>query len=323
MPSSASERAVQDLPEPLRSRVVRGVPLAPLTTLQVGGPAEFYLTVQTDDELAEAVALAQHHDIPWFVLGGGSNVCVADAGIRGLVIHNRAQNISFNETVRVSSGHNLIRLFLRTMCQGLGGLEFAVGIPGTVGGALVSNAGAYRRSIGPLVRSLIVVEAGELRRVPAAWMDFGYRDSRLRRSASHTDCLVAVELELRPRPKGEILQEARQYQHNRIHRQPWQPSAGSFFKNVYDHDLAERITGLPSELREAGVVPAGYLSAACGCKGLRIGGAEVSVRHANFIVNRGGASASDVRAVADLVKQRVAGRFGVLLEEEVLYVGAW
>jgi len=319
----AIEDALGRLPPELRSRIVREAPLAPFTSLQVGGPAEALLTVCREDELAEAVLAACSAGVPWFVLGGGTNLCVSDAGVRGLVIRNRAREATFGETTRVATGHSLMRLFVEAASRGLGGLEFAVGIPGTVGGALVSNAGAYRHSIAPLVRSLTVVEAGSVRTVDASWMQFGYRDSRLRRSADATECLISVELALTPRPVAEIQDEAREYQRNRIQRQPWQPSAGSFFKNVYDADLAQRVEGLPDDLRAAGVIPAGYLSAACGCKGLRVGGAEVSPKHGNFIVNVGGATPQDVRTLAEMVKRRVADRFGITLQEEVIYVGSW
>lgn len=311
------------LPETLQSRLRFGVPLAPLTTLRVGGPADVVFVARSEWELATAVRAAQLIGVTWFVIGGGSNLCVSDAGIRGLVIVNRAAELRLGTPVHVASGHSLMRLVVRTAAAGLGGLEFAVGIPGSVGGALVSNAGAYRKSIGSLVDSLVVAEDGDLRYVSPSWMSFGYRDSRLRQEGFPRASIISVDLHLRPRPSHDIVAEAREYQRNRIHRQPWGASAGSFFKNVYDADLAARVDGLPAELREAGVVPAGYLSAACGCRGLRHGGAEVSPRHGNFIVNRGNATASDIRCLAETVKRRVRETFGVTLEEEVLYVGEW
>lgn len=311
------------LPEALRSRLRCNVALATYTSLLVGGPADVLLTVRSAEELAEAVCAAQRTGMPWFLLGGGSNLCIADAGIRGLVIHNRAAELTKDGVWRVATGHDLRALFLRAAADGFGGLEFAVGIPGTVGGALVSNAGAYRRSIEPLVRRLCVASEGETRVVDASWMEFSYRDSRLRRRGLPRECVVWVELALEPRPRHEILEEAREYQRNRIHRQPWHPSAGSFFKNVYDAGLAAEVPGLPEPLREAGIVPAGYLSSAAGCCGLRVGGAEVSPRHGNFITNRYGATAEEIRELAETVKRRVYERFGVRLEEEVLYAGQW
>lgn len=307
----------------LRDRVRFEAPLADYTTLRVGGPAEAFLRVRTSEELTEVVLACRRSNIPWFLLGGGSNLCVSDRGVPGLVIHNRNEDLIMGEPIRVGTGHSLAGLFRRSVSHGLVGLEFAVGIPGTIGGALVSNAGAYRRSIAPLVRSLEIIDGQGLRSVGPEWMEFGYRDSRLRRSGSTGECLVSVELDLVPGDREGALAEARGYQRNRIFRQPWAPSAGSFFKNVYDVELARRIPGLPKDLREAGVVPAGYLSAECGCKGMVRGGCAVSPRHGNFIVNLGSGTAADVRALADEVRRRVHLQFGVMLEEEVLYVGEW
>jgi len=318
--------------EALASRVRSEVTLAGLTSLGVGGPARAYLRVETERELADAASAAQRTGAPHFVLAGGSNLCISDRGIPGLVIHNCAADCRLGPTTRAASGHSLMALVLKTATAGLSGLEFAVGIPGSVGGALVSNAGAYRRSIAPLIAELTIASEGHVRSVRPEWMEFGYRDSRLRRSVGVPQaerleappaCLVAADLRLEPRPRGEVLNEARAYQANRIHRQPWARSAGSFFKNVYDSGLACRVAGLPEELRAAGVVPAGFLSEACGCRGLRFGGAQVSARHGNFVVNTGSATASEVRRLAEEVKRRVREAFGVELEEEVIYAGDW
>jgi UDP-N-acetylmuramate dehydrogenase len=154
-------------------------------------------------------------------------------------------------------------------------------------------------------------------------MEFAYRDSRLRRADAKPAALLNVSLILTPASKTRIRLRAKDFQLQRIRKQPWEASAGSFFKNVTDRELAERLPNLPGPMRQAGVVPAAYLSEACGCKGLTIGGASISPRHANFIVNRGAASAADIRALAETLKARVRETFGVNLEEEVLYVGAW
>jgi UDP-N-acetylmuramate dehydrogenase len=154
-------------------------------------------------------------------------------------------------------------------------------------------------------------------------MDFSYRDSVLRRSDETRAVLLQVEMKL---PFGEpkkIYDEAREYQRQRIGKQPPSPSAGSFFKNVNSHDLAESLAGLPMPLRAAGVVPAGYLIEAAGLKGYRHGGAEMGKRHANFVLNTANASASDIFHLAQHVKRVVFGQFGVELEEEVLYLGDW
>lgn len=307
----------------IRAAMRRQEPLRCYTTLRVGGPADYFYNATDADALAEIAALAQSFDLPHFILGEGSNVCVSDAGVRGLVLRNACQQAQIGPLTRVDAGYNFMRLFVKTMEAGLSGLEFAVGIPGTVGGALVSNAGAYRANICDLVVEVEAVEGGVRKRVSPEWMEFSYRDSRLRRSVSRPATLIGVTLRLTPAPKAQIRLKACDIQVQRIRKQPWLPSAGSFFKNVYDRALAESLPNLPEPMKQAGVVPTAYLSEACGCKGLTIGGAAISPKHANFIVNLGCATAADIRQVAETVKARVWERFGVRLEEEVLYIGEW
>lgn len=303
--------------------VRRDEPMRRHTTLRVGGPADYYIEAERTETLAEAACLAQRLALPYFVLGEGSNICVSDRGIRGMVLRNACRRTEIGPETYADCGCNFMRLFVKTMQAGLSGLEFAVGIPGTLGGALVSNAGAYRANICDLVQRIDLVHGGVRQCVEPEWMGFSYRDSRLRREAHGTTALVGVWLRLTPAPKREVRLKAKDFQMQRILKQPWEPSAGSFFKNVYDHALAESLPNLPASMKLAGVVPAAYLSEACGCKGFTVGGAAVSPRHANFIVNRGEATAAEIRQTAETVKARVWERFGIRLEEEVLYVGEW
>lgn len=308
-----------------QAAIGRDEPMARHTTLRVGGTADYFLAAGDTDIFAEVVVAAQRYALPYFLLGEGSNVCVSDRGVRGMVIKNACTHAEIGQITHVDCGHNFMRLFLKTLRASLSGLEFAVGIPGTVGGALVSNAGAYRANICDLVREIEVVENGERKRVAPDWMEFSYRDSRLRREGSTRSvaALVSVTLELTPSLKNPIRTKAKDFQMQRILKQPWEPSAGSFFKNVYNQLLADALPNLPDSMKRAGVVPAAYLSEACGLKGYTVGGAGISPKHANFIVNRGNATASDIRAVADEVKRRVSERFGVALEEEVMSLGDW
>lgn len=317
------EHALSKLPARIQEQVERNAPLHPYTTLRVGGVADYFVNATDLDTLATLASVAQRETLPLFLLGEGSNICISDRGVRGLVVRNACQQIELGTTTRVSTGYNLMRLFVQTMQAGLSGLEFAVGIPGTVGGALVSNAGAYRANICDLVQSLEVVEAGERREVSPDWMEFSYRDSCLRREGGKNAFVLQVTLQLTPDTKTAIRLRAKDFQYQRILKQPWEPSAGSFFKNVYDKELAESLPNLPASMKQAGVVPTAHLSEACGLKGFQIGGACVASRHANFIVNRGGATASEIRAVAEHVKRVVWERFGVTIEEEVLSVGDW
>ena len=318
---SVWHEALPALSSRTRDQIVPNEPLCRHTTLRVGGPAELFLYARDRDTLAEAAALGQKLELPILLLGEGSNVCITDSGIPGLTIRNACRGVDIGPTTLAECGCNFMRLFLLTMRSSLSGLEFAVGIPGTVGGALVSNAGAYRSNICDLVRRVEVVEAGERRWVGPEWMEFSYRDSRLRREGGRPAALLAVELELTPGNKTQIRLKAKDFQYQRILKQPWEPSAGSWFKNVLDRDLADSLPTLPKSMKEAGVVPAGYLTEGCGLKGFAIGDAMIAPRHANFIVNRGSATSAELRTVADVAKQRVHDRYGVCLEAEVMCIG--
>jgi UDP-N-acetylmuramate dehydrogenase len=317
------EEGLLSLSPALRERIQRNVSLAPYATLRVGGAADYFYSATHVDELAEIAGVAQRLHLPLFLLGEGSNICVSDRGVRGFVLRNACKNLVLGETTRVDTGYNFMRLFVESMRAGLSGLEFAVGIPGTVGGALVSNAGAYRANICDLVRSLEVVEEGERKEVAPEWMEFSYRDSCLRREGGKPAIVTQVTLQFKPDSKTGIRLRAKDFQYQRILKQPWEPSAGSFFKNYNDKAFAETLPNLPEGMKAAGVVPTAVLSEACGLKGFQIGGAAIASRHANFIINRGGATASDIRAVAEHLKKCVWERFGVRVEEEALYVGEW
>jgi UDP-N-acetylmuramate dehydrogenase len=259
------------------------------------------------------------------VLGWGSNVLPSDHGVEGLVILNRAQSITIrdNGDVEAESGCGFQELFVKTAQQGLRGLEFAVGIPGTLGGALVSNAGAYRSSISEFLTELEIVADGVRCWVTPDYMQFSYRDSILRQQPSPRVAILKARMQL---PRGEskaIYDEAREYQRQRISKQPPPASAGSFFKNVVDQDLAQSLPGLTDGMRQNGVIPAGFLIEAVGLKGYRLGGAMFGQRHANFILNVGEATATNIRELAQYGARKVHDRFGVCLEEEVLYLGKW
>ncbi len=302
----------------------RNEPMARHTTLKVGGPARWFWQASDVETLARVLEICTETSLPYLFIGHGSNLLMSDAGYDGLVIQNRCKGCTVGDETRAESGVSFGSLFLQTARAGYAGLEWAIGIPGTVGGALVSNAGAYRGNIGPLVSSVRVFSNGRDQTVGPEWMAFSYRDSRLRRSGWDGTVVLSCTLVLTERGDPDtIVAQAKEYQAQRRAKQPYAPSAGSFFKNVQSRALAESLDTLSAGMKAAGVVPAGFLSEACGLKGLRVGGAEVSEKHANFLVNAGGATASDLRALAGRVKSLVYERFGVTLEEEVLYVGDW
>jgi len=312
------------LAETLGDALRRDEPMARHTTLKVGGPARWFWAASNVETLAKLLTICARHEIPYMFIGHGSNLLMSDAGYDGLVIQNRCKGCVVGEETLAESGVSFGSLFLQTARAGFGGLEWAIGIPGTVGGALVSNAGAYRGNIGPLVKSVRVFDDGQDQTVGPEWMEFSYRDSRLRRSGVGNTVLLSCVLHLTERGDPDaILAQAKEYQAQRRAKQPFAPSAGSFFKNVVDKTLAESLPNLTPGMKASGVVPAGFLSEACGLKGLHVGGAEVSEKHANFLINAGGATASDLRTLACRVRSAVQKRFGVTLEEEVLYVGDW
>lgn len=303
----------------------KGVGLAPYTTLRAGGNAEWFARARSVDELAGLALEAEREGVKTTILGAGSNVLPSDDGVPGLTILNQSRAIGFGPdgAVVADCGCSFQELFLKSAQHGLLGLEFAVGIPGTLGGALVSNAGAYRSNVSEFLTELEVVHGGERKWVAPDFMEFSYRDSRIRRGAGEPIVLLRVRFRL-PRgvPKA-IYDEARDYQRQRISKQPPPASAGSFFKNVNDPELAARLERLPLKLRQAGVVPAGFLIQEAGLPGLRHKGAMIARRHANFIVNVGSAGAFAIRELADQAKAAVREQFGVELEEEVLYLGDW
>ncbi len=293
------------------------------TTLRVGGPADYLYKAVDREELAELVTFAQLRNLPYLLIGEGSNICVSDLGIRGLTIVNRSSQAKICTNTEVDAGFNFMRLSVQTMQMGLMGLEWAVGIPGTIGGALVSNAGAYGGNIADIVENIEIVESGIRKTVEPAWMEFSYRDSRLRRDQTRPAVLLGATLRMDQSGKPLVRLKARDIQRQRIMKQPWEPSAGSFFKNIHNKELAQSIPDLPDLMKERGVVTSAFLIDKCGCKGLRIGDAAISVRHANFVLNHANARAADIRMLVNTVRQRVMAEFGIELEEEVLYLGDW
>lgn len=309
--------------------ILHNVALFPYTMLRVGGPADTLLIARDIEALADEAIRAQQEGRSLTILGWGSNVVPSDLGVRGLVVINQTRNIKIVDrdqrgaTLVVDSGASFQDLFLFTAQNGLTGFEFAVGIPGSVGGAIVSNAGAYRSEIGKPMIDVELVADGCRRTVSPAFLQLSYRDSILRRDPPPPIVLLRATFRLEYGDSKAIYDAARDFQRQRISKQPPQSSVGSFFKNVYDQALADSLPNLPERLRAAGVVPSGYLIEHAGLAGAWEGGARLSPRHANFIVNAKGASAMDVRRLATRAKQAVLARFAVQIEEEALYLGDW
>lgn len=280
-------------------------PLAPLTTLRVGGAADRLVAVQTRAALLAALALARDAGSPWFLLGNGSDLVVADAGMRGLVIRNRARGVTVaGDAITADAGAPMALLVRTATAAGLAGLEFGTSIPGTLGGAVWANAGAHGREMRDVVAAVDVWNPGDgaTTTVAGAACAFGYRESRFKHGH---EVVISATLALARDEPTAIAERVAAHQAQRVATQPLaEQNAGSVFRNPPgDH--------------------AGRLIDAAGLKGLRIGGASVSERHANFIVTDPDARAGDVRALGDRVRDAVQALFEVQLEYEIEFVGDW
>jgi len=298
-------------PEDLRARwgaaVRANEPLAAHTTFRIGGPADFFAEVKTLDDLIELVRRARQQRVPFFVLGNGSNVLVSDLGFRGLVIENHCAQVSLqaldamHARVRVESGAVLPGLANRLARQGWAGLEWAIGVPGTIGGAIVGNAGAHGACIADNLIGVTILDAESvIRELPKTELAFAYRTSRFKRARD--EVILRAEIELERDEPDACIARMQAYVEQRRRTQPTEPSVGSIFKNP------------PGDF-------AGRLIDAAGLKGTRVGGVEVSPVHANFFVNRGGATASEVLQLIEIVRTRVRAQFGVELALEIQVVG--
>jgi len=287
----------------------RDEPLARFTTLRLGGPADLFAIAHNAFELRKLVQFARARGLAHTVLGRGSDVLIADAGIRGLVIQDRAEGLEvIGTTLFAEAGLAMARAATASQVAGLSGLEFGLAIPGTVGGAVWANAGAHESSTAAILRSARVLGAdgGEGECTPAE-LQLGYRDSRLKhgRPAEPPEVVLGATFDLEPASADQIKERLEEIKRWRQEHQPLGiPSAGSWFRNP-----------LPES--------AGALIDAAGLKGLRVGGAAVSEKHANFLVNDRRGTATDLRRLSDQVRAAVQSRTGVRLEEEVVYLGDW
>jgi UDP-N-acetylmuramate dehydrogenase len=272
--------------------------------MRVGGPADLLVTAGSAEELVQAATLARRYGIPWRVLGAGCNVLIADAGLRGLVIVNRAASLSFKDTqVLVDSGAMLAKVARACADAGLAGLTWAEGLPGTVGGAVVGNAGAFGGDIaGSLECATLVDPDGRIVEHDTAWFDFTYRRSRLKGPEFTGFVLVSAVFNLRPADRTTLLARGEEVLKERRTRHPAGPTMGSTFKNPADGY-------------------AGQLIEEAGLKEYRVGGASVSSQHANFLINEGDATAQDVRALIEHIQREVKLRSGVELALEVELLG--
>jgi UDP-N-acetylmuramate dehydrogenase len=302
-----SVRAIDSLYAKLGDQVKENVPLAPYTSARIGGPADVLITAESADELARIIKLLWKLDVEYLMLGGASNILVSDRGVRGVVVLNRAKAVRFHNgdepSVTVESGVVFSNLANRCAAKGFGGLEWAATVPGTIGGAVYGNAGAFG---GDIARNLIwaelLTENGR-EKFTAEQMGYGYRTSILKRGELEA-VVLAAELRLTNSTKEEATVKIEQFSAHRKSTQPPGASMGSMFKNP-NGDYA------------------GKLIEASGLKGVRIGNAEISPLHGNFFINHANTKAEDIFALIQLVQKTVKEKQGVDLELEIELVGEW
>ncbi len=293
--------------------VQENVSLAPYTSARIGGPADVLVMVKTATQLRDVITVLWEHELPYYVLGGGSNVLVSDKGVRGVVVLNRAKEVRFESgdqpTVWCEAGVIFSNLANRCASKGFAGLEWAATVPGTIGGAVFGNAGAFGGDMsGNLIWADVLTRKG-LEKYSVEQMGYGYRSSILRTAScgkrgDETAIVLSALLRLKNATKEEVSAKIEQFSERRKAAQPSGASMGSMFKNPEgDH--------------------AGRLIEAAELKGTRIGSAEISNLHGNFFINHGETRAEDVRALIRLVQETVSQKFNVELELEVELVGDW
>lgn len=316
------------LKQALGERARAGEALSRHTTARIGGPADLLIEAVSAEDLLDIVRIARKHRTPVFILGGGANILVSDAGVRGLTIVNKARKLEFpgGGLVRAESGVILPTLARECIARGLSGLEWAVGVPGTVGGAVVGNAGAHGRDTARDLRQASILELdGVVRTWRVEDFEYAYRSSRIKATDSFAQrintwnapgqarpgatprgayVVLAAEFELAQGDRAELEARAAAFNEYRRRTQPPGASIGSMFKNP------------PGDA-------AGRLIDAAGLKGTRIGQAEISTVHTNFFVNLGGAMAKDVMSLINMARETVREKSGVELELEVELIGEW
>jgi len=300
---------ISDLRSTFGDRLQENVSLSSYTAARIGGPADVLVFVRSADELAQAAEKLWKLDMPFLLLGGGSNVLVSDKGVRGVVIINRARLVKFDAQaeppiVHAESGVTPNDITQRAARLGLAGFEWAASLPGSLGGAVYGNAGAFGGDIAGNLISLELIHRQHGRQVwPVEKMEYGYRTSILKREHPQAFILSAQLALIHGDPQS-IRTKMEQFSERRRETQPPGASMGSMFKNPNGDQ-------------------AGRLIEAAGLKGRRIGNAEISKQHANFFINHGKTRAEDIRTLIELARNTVAEKFGIRLELEVELIGEW
>ena len=300
--------------------IVENEPLSKHTSFGIGGSARWFAHVQSQDQLLEALAFARAHSLPYYVLGQGSNMIATERGFSGIVLKMEDRVFTIEgRRIESSPGAILSQVAKAATDEGLSGLEWAYGIPGTIGGAVRGNAGAFGSSMASVVifAKVIDPETGIISIMNKDAFEYRYRWSSL---ANHRRLIVSVMLELLPSTKETTRDLLMKYHELKKQSQPLGTRcAGSIFKNIPQEDLSTRL--IPEELAGRQMVYAGWLIEHAGLKGVSRGNAQFSEKHANFIVNQGNATYDNVYGLICLAKERVYDRFAIELSEEIRYIG--
>ncbi|OGI21557.1 MAG: UDP-N-acetylenolpyruvoylglucosamine reductase [Candidatus Moranbacteria bacterium RIFCSPHIGHO2_01_FULL_55_24] len=307
-------------------KIQENVPLAPLTTFKVGGTARYYVQVTDTTSLMKAREFAEKNKLKEYIFGGGSNILFSDKGFSGIIIHMvGGGKEAENDRIYAGAGVPLGDVVSLAQERGLSGIERLAGVPGSFGGAVRGNAGAFGTEIGNIVEKVkaIDLKSGILREFSQSDCEFGYRTSIFKKYPH----LLVLSADLRLKKGADpdaLLATMRETLAKREAKHPQDiPSAGSFFVNpiVTDkslHEIFERDSGMPSK---NGRLPAGWLIDRVGLRGKQIGGAKISNQHPNYLINTGNATAEDIITLASIAKTRVRNEFSIQLKEEVQYVG--
>ncbi len=304
-------------------------PLAQHTVFRIGGPARFFVTADTQGDFTAVLKAAKSSGLPWMILGAGSNILAADRGFPGMVIRpmGGAVAVSGNRAI-ADAAIPMARVVAEVLLKGLRGFEWAIGVPGTVGGSVRGNAGCFGGEMRDVVRSITVFDtaSGNIEEWSADAAEFGYRDSIFKRRPELV--ILAATLGLQAGDPLEGQRKIRDYTAHRAKTQDIGPqSAGCAFKNIpwsrRDIEKNLLLARFPelADFHASPGIPAGFLIDRAGLRGRQIGRAKISERHGNFFLNTGGASAEEVVMLAGLAKEHVHRRYGLLLEEEIQYVG--
>jgi UDP-N-acetylmuramate dehydrogenase len=306
-------------------RIKKNIPLRDYTTFKIGGPARYFFEAKTKEDLILAIKTAKEFNLPFFVLAGGSNVLVSDKGYKGLVIHILDSKFQIlNSNVVAEAGAKLSEALKAVTKKDLAGLEWAAGIPGTVGGAVYGNAGAFWFSMQDIVRGVKALDLKTLKIKNISLKDcaFSSKDSIFKHNKNLI--ILSVVLKLKRGNKKQIRDKIEEYVNYRKEKHPLDfPSAGCIFKNytpeIKNQKLFKKFPELV-DFNKKGRIPSAYLIEKCGLKEKRVGDAQISGKHANFIVNLRNAKADDVKKLIRLIKQKVKNKFGITLEEEIQYL---